>query len=34
MEVPRGHSVPQVGLGDRVATCEHGEWRVSVIPQK
>jgi hypothetical protein len=34
MEVPPGHAVPPAGLGNRVATHEHGERRVGVIPQK
>jgi hypothetical protein len=32
-EVLPGHSIPPVRLGDRVASSEHGEWRVGVVPQ-
>jgi hypothetical protein len=33
MEVPLGHVVPPVGLGDRVATHEYEERRVGVVPK-
>jgi hypothetical protein len=29
-----GVTVPPVGLGDKAATREHGEWHVGIIPQK
>jgi hypothetical protein len=34
MELPLGHAIPPVGLGDGAATCEHGEHRVGAILQK
>jgi hypothetical protein len=34
MEVPLGHTVPPVGLGDGAATHEHAERCISVVPQK
>jgi hypothetical protein len=34
VEVPLGHTVPPVGLGNGAATCEHGERCVGVIPRK
>jgi hypothetical protein len=32
-EVHLSHTLPPVGMGDEAATYEHGERRVSVIPQ-
>jgi hypothetical protein len=34
VEVLPSHSVPLVVLGDGVATCEHREWHVGIVPQK
>jgi hypothetical protein len=34
VEVSPDHSVPPVGFGDRAATCEHGERRSSIVPEK
>jgi hypothetical protein len=34
MEVPQGHAIPLVGLGDREATHEHVEKHIGVVPQK
>jgi hypothetical protein len=34
MEVHPSQSIPSVGLGDGVATREHGERRVNIVPQK
>jgi hypothetical protein len=34
VEVPLGHFVPSIGLGDGAAMSKHGERRVNIIPQK
>jgi hypothetical protein len=34
MEVPPGHSIPSVGLGDGAASCEQGERHIGVVPKK
>jgi hypothetical protein len=34
MIVLLAHSIPPVGLGDGLATHEHGERRISIVPNK